>query len=82
MSASEKLGANDALRLAKAATLVIVSKGNRVDRFSTQAGTPNDEPLLERMLGPTGNLRAPTICYSKTVLVGFNEEVFTEIFLT
>jgi hypothetical protein len=30
------------------------------------------------MLGPTGNLRAPTIRRGKTVLVGFNEELFTE----
>jgi arsenate reductase-like glutaredoxin family protein len=28
------------------------------------------------MLGPTGNLRAPTLRRGKTVLVGFNEEVF------
>jgi len=32
------------------------------------------------MLGPTGNLRAPTIRKGKTVVVGFNEEVFEEIF--
>ncbi len=30
------------------------------------------------MLGPTGNLRAPTIRRGKTVIVGFNEEVFAE----
>jgi hypothetical protein len=32
------------------------------------------------MLGPTGNLRAPTIRRGKTVLVGFNEEVFEQVF--
>jgi len=30
------------------------------------------------MLGPTGNLRAPTIVRGKTVLVGFNEEVYRD----
>jgi hypothetical protein len=30
------------------------------------------------MLGPTGNLRAPTIRRGKTVLVGFNEDLFAE----
>jgi hypothetical protein len=28
------------------------------------------------MLGPTGNLRAPTIRIGKTCLVGFNEDIF------
>ena len=32
------------------------------------------------MLGTTGNLRAPTIVVGDTLLVGFNEAVFTEIF--
>jgi len=30
------------------------------------------------MLGPTGNLRAPTIRRGQTVLVGFDEEAFVE----
>jgi hypothetical protein len=28
------------------------------------------------MLGPTGNLRAPTLRAGKTVIVGFNEELY------
>ena len=31
------------------------------------------------MLGPTGNLRAPTIHKGQTVLAGFDEEVFERI---
>jgi len=31
------------------------------------------------MLGPTGNLRAPAIRAGKTVLIGFNEEVFDSV---
>ena len=34
---------------------------------------------VEKMLGPTGNLRAPCIRVGKTILVGFNEEVFEEV---
>ena len=30
------------------------------------------------MLGPTGNLRAPTVRSGKTILVGFNEEAYAE----
>ncbi len=34
--------------------------------------------FVDAMLGPTGNLRAPTIRSGKTVLVGFNEDLFSE----
>lgn len=34
------------------------------------------------MLGPTGNLRAPTIRTGATVLVGFNEEAYRTVFDT
>lgn len=33
------------------------------------------------MLGPTGNLRAPTLRVGKTVVVGFNEEVYNRSLL-
>ncbi|MEZ6006130.1 MAG: ArsC family (seleno)protein, partial [Planctomycetota bacterium] len=32
------------------------------------------------MLGPSGNLRAPTIRKGKTLIVGFHEELYEEIF--
>jgi arsenate reductase-like glutaredoxin family protein len=32
------------------------------------------------MLGATGNLRAPTIRAGKKLLVGFNEDVYREVF--
>jgi hypothetical protein len=32
------------------------------------------------MLGPTGNLRAPTARVGKTLVVGFNEEAYGRIF--
>ena len=31
------------------------------------------------MLGPTGNLRAPTVRCAGTLLVGFNEEQFAAV---
>jgi hypothetical protein len=32
------------------------------------------------MLGSTGNLRAPTIAVGDRLVVGFNEDVYQEIF--
>ena len=72
--ASRKLGKSDAAAIAKAASLVIVAKGKKISEFKP-AGKASAE-IVEAMLGPTGNLRAPTIVKGKTVIVGFNEEVF------
>jgi hypothetical protein len=35
---------------------------------------------VEKMLGPTGNLRAPCLTFGKTVVVGFNEDLYGELF--
>ncbi|MEX2482753.1 MAG: hypothetical protein WD928_17995 [Gammaproteobacteria bacterium] len=78
MPASRKLGAEDARRLAAAATTVIVAKGKKVDRYTT-GGKPADE-VIDAMLGPTGNLRAPTLVSGKTVIVGFNDDSYGALF--
>jgi arsenate reductase-like glutaredoxin family protein len=54
-------------------------KGKKVSDFDLKKDKPNKDELLSLMLGATGNLRAPTIVRGKTVLVGFNQEVFDEI---
>ena len=74
--ASRKLGRDDAAALAKAASTVIVAKGKKVSTFSPKGKA--DAEVVAAMLGPTGNLRAPTIRRGKTVVVGFNEDVFSE----
>ncbi len=40
---------------------------------------PDDEVLLATLLGPTGNLRAPTARVGQTLLVGFSEEMYREV---
>ncbi len=40
---------------------------------------PKKDDLLAVMVGTTGNLRAPTVVRGKTVLVGFNQDVFDEV---
>jgi arsenate reductase-like glutaredoxin family protein len=79
VSASKKLGAKDAAALAKAATRVVVAKGAKVSEFSP-GGNPGKE-LVEAMLGPTGNLRAPCIRAGKTLLVGFNADAYRDALL-
>jgi hypothetical protein len=75
--ASRKLGSKDAGALAKAASKVVVAKGKKVSEFKGGSATKD---VVAAMLGPTGNLRAPTIRRGKTVIVGFNEDLFESIF--
>jgi hypothetical protein len=74
--ASRKLARKDAADLAKQASLVVVAKGKKVSEF--KPGGKAGKDVVDAMLGPTGNLRAPTIRSGKTLLVGFNEDVFAE----
>lgn len=74
-----KFGADDAWKLASAATKVIVSRGKSVQTFDMKKGAIDKEGLLKAMLGPTGNLRAPAIRKGKTLYVGFNEDVYAAL---
>ena len=56
---------------------MVVSKGKQVSEFSPGGKAP--KALVDAMLGPTGNLRAPCLVVGKTVLVGFNEEVYDAV---
>jgi arsenate reductase-like glutaredoxin family protein len=72
--ASKKLQASDARNLLKSASKLIVAKGKKVNEFALTGSISKD--AVDAMLGPTGNLRAPTLRAGKTVLVGFNAEIF------
>lgn len=78
MPASRKLGKSDAAAMAKAASKLVVAKGKKVDEWTIGAKAPPD--AVAAMLGPTGNLRAPTIRRGKTLVVGFNEDVYSDLF--
>jgi len=54
-----------------------VAKGKKTEAFAPGGKAP--KACVDAMLGPTGNLRAPTIRAGKTVLVGFNEDLFGEV---
>lgn len=76
--ASRKLGRREAANLVRAASKVIVAKGNKISSF------PGGEATREKvaaLLGPTGNLRAPTVRVGKTLLVGFDESSYEKALL-
>ena len=40
---------------------------------------PDDETLLAHILGPTGNLKAPTLRKGSVLLVGFSEAAYQQV---
>ena len=56
-----------------------VVKGKRVVHVDLRKGKPAKAELLELLLGPTGNLRAPTIRKGRTLLVGFDEATYKKV---
>lgn len=67
------------MKLLKGMNTLLVAKGKKVTRIDLKKERPDDATLTSLMLGPTGNLRAPTIKVGKAVVVGFNGEVFEEV---
>lgn len=59
---------------------LLVAKGKTVTRVDLKKDGLADVELAALLLGPTGNLRAPTLKCGKTVVVGFNEELYEEVF--
>ncbi|HIA27707.1 MAG TPA: hypothetical protein EYN79_06240 [Planctomycetes bacterium] len=76
----DRRGADDAIEIARAANRVLIARGKKVLDFNMKKDAPDDETLLKGMIGPSGNLRAPTIRAGKTVIVGFHDEVYGEVF--
>lgn len=74
------MGAEEALELIKNASTMVVAKGRKLTEVSLKKDRPADDELVAMMLGPTGNLRAPTMIVGKKVLVGFNEEAYEATF--
>jgi arsenate reductase-like glutaredoxin family protein len=77
--ASRKLGREDARKLAAQVRKVIVAKGKKVSEFEVD-GKPS-AATVDAMLGPTGNLRAPTLRAGRTLLVGFDEDRYRSTLL-
>ena len=78
VKASAKLQAEDARTMLKDASKLIAMKGAKISEFTLPAQAGDE--AVQAMLGPTGNLRAPTIRSGTTLLVGFNEEIFRQHF--
>ena len=76
--ASRQLKRDDAREILAGSSRVIVAKGKKVSEFAPGGKAP--KAVVDAMLGPTGNLRAPCARAGKTVVVGFNADAYASVF--
>jgi arsenate reductase-like glutaredoxin family protein len=69
----------DALELASQANDIYVAKGKKVVHLNMKKDKPDKATLTKLLLGPTGNLRAPTLRKGKTLIVGFDEATYRSL---
>ena len=56
-----------------------MAKGKKVIRFDMKKSPPSRDELLGALLGPSGNLRAPTLRVGATLFVGFEPTEFPKL---
>ncbi len=75
----KRLTSKDALALLDGMNELVAAKGQRVERVDLRTGRPDKATLERLMLGPTGNLRAPTLRVGRTLLIGFDEATYRSV---
>ena len=75
-----RLEQKDALAMLTDIEEIYVAKGKRVSHVDLRKENPGNDALLSLLLGPTGNLRAPTLRVGRTLLVGFDEATYQKMF--
>ena len=78
-AAKEKMAADEALELVRKHTKLVAAKGKKVVILDLKKAPPADEEITKLVIGPSGNLRAPTWTRGKTIVVGFNEEAYADL---
>ena len=60
--------------------VLYAAKGKKAVRLDLKKEKPAKADLLALILGPSGNLRAPAIRKGRTLIVGFEEGMYKEVF--
>ena len=56
------------------------ARGRKVVHVDLKRNMPDTATLKSLLLGPTGNLRAPTLRRGRTLVVGFDEATYGSVF--
>jgi arsenate reductase-like glutaredoxin family protein len=71
-----KLDHAAALTMARQVDRVIATKGKKRTELDMRQ-KPSDDEVIALLLGPTGNIRAPLVRIGKTLVVGFDPDVYS-----
>jgi arsenate reductase-like glutaredoxin family protein len=69
----------DALALVRDVDEIYSMKGKKILHIDLKKEKPDNATLAGLLLGPTGNLRAPTLRKGRTLIVGFEPETYAKI---
>lgn len=80
MDAKKKtLKDKEALALVREVDEIYATKGQKVIYVDLRKDKPGRAQLLALLLGPTGNLRAPTLRKGRTLMVGFDSATYEQL---
>lgn len=74
----ERIDADAAWAILSSRPLVITARGKKVTEW--QASDENKEAILKAAMGPSGNLRAPTLRLKDRIVVGFHDDYYKATF--
>ena len=78
ISAKKEPLANDkAWQLIAGAEQIFVASGKKIFEFKPTAD--NKDEILKKILGRTGNLRAPTLRCGNIFYIGYNEDLYQQL---
>lgn len=70
----------DVPALLKGITEIYSTKGKQVLHVDLRKDKPDADAIRALLIGPTGNLRAPTLRVGTKLVVGFDEATYREVF--
>ena len=73
-----RIGPSTLSTVVEGASTVLVSNGRKVARYDLKASGRGPSEMYARMVGPTGNLRAPTLRRGGLVVVGYHADSMKE----
>jgi arsenate reductase-like glutaredoxin family protein len=68
-----------ALEVLEGVDEVYATKGRKVVHLDLRGDRPDRATLEGLLIGPSGNLRAPTLRRGRTLLVGFDEATYSKV---
>ena len=74
----QRFDVDSAWEMIKGANSVTTAKGKKVQTWNPT--TDDKDTILKQVMGPSGNLRAPTLRLENRFIIGFNDNLYENDF--